>query len=101
MPRHQLHAAIGIAHPLWMIELTADHVSVARTQAGRGAVAPGQGTDDYTVWSVGGEYTVSPRATLFAGVQNLTAAEYVVARRPAGARPGLPRTALAGIRISN
>jgi Fe(3+) dicitrate transport protein len=101
VPRHQLHAAIGIAHPLWMIELTADHVSVARTQAGRGAVAPGQGTDDYTVWSVGGEYTVSPRATLFAGVQNLTAAEYVVARRPAGARPGLPRTALAGIRISN
>jgi Fe(3+) dicitrate transport protein len=101
VPRHQLHAAIGIAHPLWMIELTADHVSVARTQAGRGAVAPAQGTDDYTVWSVSGEYTVSPRATLFAGVQNLTAAEYVVARRPAGARPGLPRTALAGIRISN
>ncbi len=101
VPRHQLHAAIGIAHPVWMIELTADHVSVARTQAGRGAIPPGQGTDDYTVWSVGSEYTLSPRATLFAGVQNLTAAEYVVARRPAGARPGLPRTALAGIRISN
>jgi Fe(3+) dicitrate transport protein len=101
VPRHQLHAAIGIAHSAWMIELTADHVSVARTQAGRGAIPRGQGTDEYTVWSVGGEYTLSPRASLFAGVQNLTAAEYVVARRPAGARPGLPRTALAGIRISN
>lgn len=101
VPRHQLHAAIGIANPVWMIELTADHVSVARTQAGRGAVPPGQGTDDYTVWSVGSEYKLSPWATLFAGVQNLTAAEYVVARRPAGARPGLSRTALAGIRISN
>lgn len=101
IPRHQLHAAIGIDHPVWMIELTADHLSVARTQAGRGAIPPGQGTDDYTIWSVSSEYTLSPWATLFAGVQNITAAEYVVARRPAGARPGLPRTALAGIRISN
>jgi Fe(3+) dicitrate transport protein len=39
-------------------------------------------------------------STLFIGIQNLTDATYVVARRPAGARPGLPRTLLAGIRIS-
>ena len=101
VPRHQLHAAIGVAHPLWAIELTADRISATRTQAGRGAVSPEQETDEYTVWSLSGEYTLSPRAKLFVGVQNLTAAEYVVARRPAGARPGLPRTLLAGIRIGS
>ena len=101
VPRHQLHAAIGVAHPLWAIELTADRVSGTRTRAGQDAVPPEQETDDYTVWNLSGEYALSPRAKLFAGVQNLTAAEYVVARRPAGARPGLPRTLLAGIRIGS
>jgi Fe(3+) dicitrate transport protein len=42
---------------------------------------------------------VTPWAKIQVGVENLTDETYVVARRPAGARPGLPRTLMAGIRL--
>ena len=43
--------------------------------------------------------TLSSCASLFASVQNLTDEEYNVAFRPAGARPGAPRTILAGVKL--
>jgi Fe(3+) dicitrate transport protein len=51
------------------------------------------------VWSAQLRYAVSPWAQVQVGVENLADATYVVARRPAGARPGLPRTLMAGIRL--
>jgi Fe(3+) dicitrate transport protein len=38
---------------------------------------------------------------VFAGIQNITDERYVVARRPAGARPGLPRSIAVGVRLAN
>jgi Fe(3+) dicitrate transport protein len=52
------------------------------------------------VWSAQVRYAVSPWAEIQVGVENLADASYVVARRPAGARPGLPRTLMAGIRLA-
>ena len=37
--------------------------------------------------------------TLFVTVQNLTNQAYIAARRPAGARPGLPRMLMGGIKF--
>ena len=39
-------------------------------------------------------------AAISAGIDNLTDEEYNVAFRPAGARPGAPRTVLAGFRVA-
>jgi Fe(3+) dicitrate transport protein len=52
------------------------------------------------VFGVQGEYRLAPWSTLTVAVQNLTDARYIVARRPAGARPGLPRTIVAGARLN-
>jgi len=38
--------------------------------------------------------------TLFIGIQNLSDQRYSVGRRPAGLRPGLPRTMVAGLRVT-
>ena len=41
--------------------------------------------------------SVAPRVRGFVSVQNLTDRTYIAARRPAGARPALPRTFMAGL----
>lgn len=101
VPRHQLHATVGAARDGWSAELTMNHVGATRTTAGQGVIPEAEGTDSYTVWGLHAEVEVAPRMSIFGGIQNLTDAAYVVARRPAGARPGLPRTLLAGIRIGS
>jgi Fe(3+) dicitrate transport protein len=46
-----------------------------------------------------GELSLMGSARLFVNVQNLMDSAYIVARAPAGARPGLPRTLMAGIKF--
>lgn len=100
VPDHQLHLGVGMEAGSWVLRLAANHVEEMRTEAGRGPIPAGRGTDAFTVWNASGEYRLGGGGTFFVGVQNLTDEVYVVARRPAGARPGLPRTLLAGIRFS-
>lgn len=101
LPEHQLHASAGVERGRWSGRLAVDAASAMRTHAGQEPIPPGEGTDAFGVWSAVVEYAVTPGARLQLGVENLTDEAYVVARRPAGARPGLPRTFLAGIRLTN
>ncbi len=100
VPAHQLYAGIGVEAGPWALRLAANHVEEMRTRAGSGPIPVASGTDAFTVWDASGEVRLRTGGTFFVGVRNLTDATYVVARRPAGARPGLPRTLLAGIRVS-
>jgi Fe(3+) dicitrate transport protein len=100
LPEHQLNLGLGMEAGRWALRLAATHVDEMRTEAGSGPIPAASGTDAFTVWNASGELRLRTGSTLFVGVQNLTDESYVVARRPAGARPGLPRTLLAGIRLS-
>ena len=100
LPEHQLNLGLGMEAGRWALRLAATHVDEMRTEAGSGPIPAASGTDAFTVWNAIGELRLRTGSTLFVGVQNLTDESYVVARRPAGARPGLPRTLLAGIRLS-
>ncbi|MGH7556736.1 MAG: TonB-dependent receptor domain-containing protein [Gemmatimonadota bacterium] len=100
LPAHQLYLGVGMEAGPWALRLAANHVDEMRTEAGSGPIPAGRGTDAFTVWNASGEYRIMAGSTLFVGIQNLTDEVYVAARRPAGARPGLPRTLLAGIRVS-
>jgi Fe(3+) dicitrate transport protein len=101
LSEHQLYAEMGVARGRWAGRLAAHQTSAMRTRAGRGPIPQGSATDAFTVWSVSAEFAVTSWSTLFAGVENLTDEVYVVARRPAGARPGLPRTLSAGVRLGH
>ena len=68
-----------------------------RTVAGQGTAPMLERTDAYAVLNFSTQYELSPRASLFANLQNVTNNRYIVARRPAGVRPGLPRLFMAGI----
>ena len=86
-------------HPDWRLTLSAIGSSASRTRAGQGTIPVGQGTDPFVVLNFAGEVDVPGGGTLFVGVQNLTDRRDRVARRPAGVRPGLPRTVLVGFRM--
>jgi Fe(3+) dicitrate transport protein len=70
-----------------------------RTVAGRGGMPEGTGVDGFAVLNLSAEWNLDANSTVYAAVQNLTNERYIVARRPAGVRPGLPRTAFVGLRL--
>ena len=99
LPRHQLYASIAVEEDSWIFGVHTSYGVRMRTVSGQGPIPKGQGTDAYFVVDVSGELDVAENLRVFASVQNLTNNAYIVARRPAGARPGLPRTVMAGVKL--
>lgn len=97
LPRHQFYASLGVRTGKWNAGFDTHWGSGMRTVAGRGPAPLLERTDAYAVLNLSSEYELSKRASLFANVQNVTNNRYIVARRPAGVRPGLPRLFMAGI----
>jgi Fe(3+) dicitrate transport protein len=100
VPRHQLYASVETDHDAWRARLEGFYVGRMRTLAGQGAYVLTDSTDDYLVVNVSGEYTVAPRVSLFASIQNLTDNVYIVGRHPSGVRPGLPRLFQGGLKVA-
>ena len=97
LPRHQFYASLGVRTGKWDAGFDTHWGSSMRTVAGRGPVPLLERTDAYAVLNLSSEYELSQRASLFANLQNVTNNRYIVARRPAGVRPALPRLFMAGI----
>ena len=95
---HRAHGRVSLVSGTWRLTVDASYQAAMRTVAGQGDIPAGEGTDGYFVLGLGGEAELG-FGTLFAGLQNATDQRYIVARRPAGARPGLPRTLELGLRI--
>ena len=100
LPEHQLSGSIGYDNPRWSVAISMNASGAMRTEAGFGPIPVGQGTDSFVVFNASGEARVGGRGTIFVGLQNFTNQIYGVARRPAGLRPGLPRTLVAGFRVA-
>ena len=96
LPEHLVHAELGLAGERWRMGLAANYLDDMRTEAGTG---PGERTDSALVWDLTGGYQLNDRVELYARIENLSDETYVVARRPAGARPGQPRSAFLGVRF--
>ena len=56
-------------------------------------------TDSYLIWDVAGKYWVNDKLNLFLRVDNLLDEDYLVARRPAGLRPGRDRQVMLGVQL--
>ena len=99
VPRHQFHASMDVEQGPWRVRVDATYTGRMRTVAGQRAFDPARATDAVGVLGLSGEYAVTGEASLYASIQNLTGAAYVVSRHPAGARPGLSRLATVGLRL--
>lgn len=97
---HQLTVAIGLVAERWSVDLDANWLSEMRTEAGSGPIPAGSGTDARLVLDLAARTRIADGVKLFGQVRNLTDANYIAARRPAGLRPGLSRTALVGVELA-
>lgn len=99
LPGHQLYASVAVEDTRGLAGVNAVYTSAMRTRAGQGPIPEQEATDAFFVVNAFGELSLSGSARLFVNVQNVADCTYVVARAPAGSRPGLPRTLMAGIKI--
>jgi Fe(3+) dicitrate transport protein len=99
VPEHQLTLNAGIDARRWRTYLTMNYVDEARAEAGSGAIPANDRIDRRTLLDLSAEFDMTRRASLFASVTNLTDEAYNVAFRPAGARPGAPRSWMAGVKM--
>jgi Fe(3+) dicitrate transport protein len=100
VPEHQLTLNAGLEGQAWRVFLTVNYVDEARAVAGSGAIPASERIESRTLVDLSGEYDVNERLRLFVSAENLGDETYNVALRPAGARPGAPRTVLAGVKLS-
>ena len=97
IPEHQFRATAGLEAARWRANLAANYLGRLRTVAGQGAFAPGSSIDSRVVWDFAAHWEFSEHLSAYVKVDNLFDETYVAARRPAGVRPGMPRTAYLGI----
>jgi Fe(3+) dicitrate transport protein len=98
--RHQLCAGAGIELGQWSLDIGARYVGAMRTRAGSGTVLGRYSTDAQLVLDGVADYRLTTSVRLFFAVRNITDQVHIVARRPAGARPGIPRTMLIGLQTN-
>lgn len=96
--RHRLFVRAGVERSGWSATLSANAVSAMRAVAGQGEIAAAERIDAHVVLDAVVEAPLPGGLVLTGRVLNLTDDAYAVARRPAGVRPGLPRTATLGLR---
>lgn len=90
IPPHRANASFGLTGALWSVQLSTTYVDRMRDQAGEGPFDADQGSDAYTVYDLAAHYDFLSRWTVSGRIDNLLDEEYVVSRRPYGARPGKP-----------
>jgi Fe(3+) dicitrate transport protein len=99
LPEHQLFLEAGLEGEDWSTAISANYADRTRTQAGSGPIEPATSTDRRWVLDLSAQYRLNSNVALFGKIDNLLDEVYVAARRPSGARPGLPRTAYVGVQV--
>ncbi len=97
LAEHQGTLSVGLADRSWSVFVNLNLVDSMRTVAGQGTAPGSETTDAHALLDLSGSYTWNGKLRFFVQVRNATDEDYVAARRPAGARPGIDRTAMLGV----
>lgn len=90
LAQNQGSIMVGIDHRKFELSFNLRYSDAMRTKPGQGPVLSKEKTDGYLILDGGGSFHINKNFTFFMNGLNLTNEGYVVARRPAGLRPGLP-----------
>jgi Fe(3+) dicitrate transport protein len=100
LANNQFTFIIGLEHHKFSINLSGRYIDEMRTMPGQGIISVNEKTDPYFVLDASANYFLHKNVSLFANGTNLTNKVYLVARRPAGLRPGMPRAFNIGIKAN-
>lgn len=100
IPAHQFNAGVSIETGAFSGSLNSAYSPQIRTVAGSGAIDSNFSTDSYLLFDLGSSFAISENIGLFVNIRNLLNVTYIVSDRPAGVRPGLPRTFMGGLRVN-
>lgn len=100
IPENQAQLAVGLAAARWRLDVIANYVDETRTEAGSGSIPNDEATDEYLIFDLAADYRFTDRFSAFTRIDNVLDETYIVARRPSGARPGKPQSAMLGFRYS-
>lgn len=100
IPEHQFSSQLGVNYNNVSVNLNASAQPQIRTVAGSGSAPANNRTDAYFLVDAALSYQITPSLNAFTNLRNVFDNTYVVSDRPAGLRPGLPRTLIGGIRVS-
>jgi Fe(3+) dicitrate transport protein len=97
---HQLTFNASVEHQNFDFQVSSKYNGAMRTVPGQGEIeAPDKIASNFII-DVSANYKINRYFTAFGSVNNLANEAYVVAHRPAGLRPGMPRSFLFGLKMS-
>lgn len=97
---HQLSIGASYNYKKFGINLSSKYMAAMRTEAGQGELISTQSTDSYFISDINLNYNFNKNVSVFTGVNNILNESYVVALRPAGFRPGMPRMFTLGVKAN-
>ncbi len=99
LAHHQGTAMIGVESQKLDFNLSTRYSGQMRTVAGAGDILTQESTDEQFIIDASLTFRILPKLRMEFRGNNLSNQVYVVSRRPAGLRPGLPRSFTAGFRL--
>lgn len=100
LANNQFNFILALEHKLFSINVSGKYTDVMRTKAGQGNIPEHERTDAFFTLDASANYAVHKNISLFGNVTNITNEVYVVARRPSGLRPGMPRAFNLGVKAN-
>jgi Fe(3+) dicitrate transport protein len=100
LAQHQLNIGLAFEYKKWQINTGMKYTSEMRATAGTGKATGIDRIPEIIVLDASISYQISTTINVFSSVTNLTNETYIVAARPSGVRPGMPRAIQIGIRAT-
>jgi len=100
LSQHQTTLMFGLEHQKFALNISGSYQSEMRTAPGTGAILDNEKIEGYFTLNSSVNYNLHQNIVLFGSVTNLTNQIYVVAKRPAGLRPGMPRAFNVGLKAN-
>jgi Fe(3+) dicitrate transport protein len=100
IPAHQVAASFGVENDSGGAVVGANYVAPMREEVGSEALDTALTTDEQFWLDAGASFRPLPMLTLQATLKNVLGSQYIVSRRPYGARPNAPRWLQIGAKLS-
>ena len=100
LARNQFTIMASLEHQKFSVNLSGRYQGDIRTMPGQGAIPDNEIINASFIVDASASYILTKHISLFTNATNLTNSIYLVARRPAGLRPGMPRAFNIGLKVN-